>query len=99
MNADGSGIVNLTSTPDSSESLPAWSPDGQFIAFTSDKNLFRARTDIWIMNADGTNAHVITDHKNLNAEPSWTPDGRAIIFNSSRDGNDEIYLFNLSESP
>jgi TolB protein len=37
VNADGSGLRNLTNTPNADEGSPTWSPDGQRIAFSSDR--------------------------------------------------------------
>jgi Tol biopolymer transport system component len=73
MNADGSGLKDLTNNP-GIENFPAWSPDGQRIAFaTKLENGF----GIVVMNADGTN---ITDLKQLGKEPAWSPDGASIAF-------------------
>src|SRR5213076_3227957 len=52
MNANGSGVVRLTSTTVHHE-LPAWSPDGQYIAFDSD-------ADLHMMKADGTGLRRLT---------------------------------------
>jgi TolB protein len=67
LNADGSGQVRLTETPASvllqatlkgetgrqwNNAAPAWSPDGNRIAFVTDRN---GRYELWVMNADGSN--------------------------------------------
>ena len=49
MNADGSGVVRLTDHS-ARDGEPAWSPDGQRIAFSSDRD---GNYDIYVMNADG----------------------------------------------
>lgn len=51
MNADGTNAQRLTNNG-SNEGLPAWSPDGQSIAYASDQGGFWA---IYAMNADGSN--------------------------------------------
>ncbi len=33
---------------------------------------------------------------NKDWNPSWSPDGQWIVFNSARDGNDEVYIMNIS---
>ncbi len=50
INADGTGLVNLTNNP-ARDMLPAWSPDKSRIAFTSDRD---GKTQIYLMNADGS---------------------------------------------
>jgi TolB protein len=58
---------------------PAWSPDGGRIAF--DRG-----SDIWSMNADGSDARKLIEDGD---SPAWSPDGSSIVFSSSRDGRGE----------
>lgn len=68
---------------------PAWSPDGTRIAATSARD---GTTRIWVMNADGANAHPITTPPNgADTAPAWSPTGDRIAFRSTRDGSGEIY--------
>jgi imidazolonepropionase-like amidohydrolase/Tol biopolymer transport system component len=78
---------------------PRFSPDGRLIAFTSDRG---GGDNIWVMNADGTNARAITREtfRLLNA-PSWSPDGQYIAarkhFTTQRSlGTGEIWLYHVS---
>lgn len=89
---DGSGLKRLTftatATTDGVDSTPVWSPNGQKIAYSSRK---AGSSDIWVMNADGSNKHRITFSAVWNeADPTWSPDGRWIAFSSNRgsDPND-----------
>ncbi len=55
---------------------PAWSPDGKWIAFVSDR---AGREGIYRMDADGENVKQLTKQvKCLN--PAWSPDSRSIAF-------------------
>ncbi len=54
---------------------PAISPDGRDFAFTAKK---QDQTLLYIVQADGTNARVITDSLNLQGDPAWAPDGQSI---------------------
>lgn len=94
MNANGTGVVKLTSTPGGGRNiLPAWSPDGKRIAFSSDRDEFangykRLRSqDIYVMNADGTNVQRLTNWgltyqagEIWASYPKWSPDGSKIAF-------------------
>lgn len=76
MNADGSGKVNLTNTPDQNEHYPQISPDGARICFNVDSGEGReAVRSLWVMDVDGKNRRKIADHAR---EPFWGPDGKVI---------------------
>ena len=83
MNADGSGVNQLTTGP-GLDDTPAWSPDGTRIAFQrtmiDDGNVFR---DLTVMNADGTG--VIQLGIVFYGQPAWSPDGKEIVYANVRD--------------
>lgn len=57
------------------------------------------RMDLWIMNADGSNRHQITNLGGASFAPYFTPDDRRIIFGSNytnpRGRNFDLYLVNV----
>jgi TolB protein len=65
----GSQIRRLTSGAADNED-PTWSPDGRFIAFTSTR---RGRREIFIMDADGSAPHPLTEMKGWSFTPDWGP--------------------------
>ena len=90
MNADGTGVVQLTRNS-ASDGYPNWSPDGDRIAFHSDRDGDR---EIFVMNADGTGVVQLTRNSASDGRPNWSPDGGRIAFASDRDGDFEIYVMN-----
>ncbi len=81
---DGSGLVQLTNDP-SIDGHPSISPDGQFVAFESNRGK-DGKFQIYVMNIDGSNVKQITT-QGENRRPYWCPSclGR-IVFDSNRDG-------------
>lgn len=69
-------ITQLTSDP-AHDVMPAISPDGQRIAFASNRN---GSWDIYLMSIDGGQAVQITNDTAQELHPSWSPDGRTIAF-------------------
>jgi TolB protein len=92
INVDGTGLKNLTNSPDTGDKDPTWSPDGERIAFSSNRDGYY---DIHIMNADGTQSFPLKTGAAPAGFPAWSPDGMRIAFESERDGNTEIYVINI----
>ena len=70
---------------------PVWSPDGNRIAFASDRD---GDWEIYVTASDGSSLTRITENSDDDSDPTWSPDGRFVAFVSNRDGNDEIYVAN-----
>jgi Tol biopolymer transport system component len=88
MNQNGTGLRQLTDNADFDFDRE-WSPDGQKIAFQSDRGLF---SEIFVMNADGTGQERLTvNGLPRDAGPVFSPDGRKLAFESDREGTFEIY--------
>ncbi len=88
VNADGSGLIQLTSNNVNDES-PAWSPDGRRIAFASN-------SQIYVMNADGTELRRLTHDNAFDTDPSWSPDGMRIVFSSDVGKIDNSVIFSMN---
>jgi len=88
INADGSGVTQLTEL-DGDARTPAWSPDGQQIAFTWHTRQGN-HNEIATIRPDGTNLLRLTDAP-MNDAPTWSPDSAYLIFTSRR----SILSFNL----
>jgi dipeptidyl aminopeptidase/acylaminoacyl peptidase len=71
---DGSAKRPLTRTPDSDEYQAAYSPDGRWIAFLSDRGDEDAKTQVWMMPADGGEAEALTDFPGGVSDFDWSPD-------------------------
>jgi Tol biopolymer transport system component len=65
------------------------------IAFVSDRD---GNYEIYVMNADGSDQHNLSNNKASDGAPVWSPDGKQIAFVSNRDGNDDIYVMNADGS-
>ena len=72
---------------------PSWSPDGQWIAFSSDRDTKPGRaplswdllqsTAIYLVRPDGTGLRRLTDLGGYSGSPQWSCDGRRIVFYQS----------------
>jgi Tol biopolymer transport system component len=91
---DQSPVVRLTT--DLAENYqPVASPDGSRIAFSRGGS---GRSDIFVMNRDGSGLANLTHRPGDDYDPMWSPDGKRIAFTSHRAGNDETYVMNAEGS-
>lgn len=106
IHADGSNLRQLTDKlPAEDAYYPAWSPDGTEIIFSSDKFSTSTGPALWVMQADGSDQHVLYDPDPDNIHlpplggnwPRWHPDGQRVVFdlcrNCSVGTNIDIYVF------
>ena len=77
INSDGTNPINLTNAT-SNERSATYSPDGKTIAFISDRD--EKTSDLYLMNADGSDVKRITTNKLYCESPVWTKDGKNILF-------------------
>jgi WD40 repeat protein len=92
-NADGTNPIRLTA--ERVDHSPVWSPDGTQIAYVHG---WDEQAQIWVMNANGSGSHQVTDRRGPNLFPSWSPDGTKIAFVSFDGSNADIYLMSADGS-
>lgn len=69
---------------------PQFSPDGQKIAFVSDRT---GTSELWVSASDGSHPAQLTSFDDrLNGTPRWSPDSRQIAFDARPAGNADIYV-------
>ena len=72
MNVDGTGLVQQLTRNASSDLAPAWSANGQMLAFTSNSGS-NGNYDIWRMGYDGSNPTRLTTANGTDTTSSWSP--------------------------
>jgi Tol biopolymer transport system component len=73
MGLDGGGVVNISNNPSSSDGVPAISPDGQWVAFASDRE---GKWAIYVAPVSGGQASKLFDFPKANpwaaGDRDWT---------------------------
>ncbi|HEY6403108.1 MAG TPA: biopolymer transporter Tol, partial [Blastocatellia bacterium] len=75
---------------------PRFSPDGKWIAFSSDRN---GNMDVYVVPSTGGAAKQLTFHSADDSVQGWTPDGRGVLFASQR-GEDfmgRLYIVDVDD--
>lgn len=94
MDADGSNQTRLTNNP-YHDTRPTWSPDGNKVAFVSDRD---GNEEIYAIDADGSNLVRLTHTSASDISPAWSPDGKKIAFVSDRNGHKNIFVMRADGS-
>lgn len=105
VNPDGTGLQFLTPVDDGFHARePSWSPDGSQIAFASDRQ-GGTQHKIWVMNADGSNPHLIGGTGPVHSL-TWSPDGTRFAYTNGRevrvmynDGSGDVLLHEFANTP
>ena len=93
MDFDGANPYKVSNNT-SQNILPAWSPSGGQIAYSS---FMRNNPDLYVAPAGGGRPKQLSSQHGMNTGASWSPDGRQIALTLSKDGNPEIYVISASD--
>lgn len=81
-----------------SVSAPALSPDGKQILFSVTESFLaqgKTNSDIYVMNADGSNQRKLTNNAAADYAPHWLPNGKSFFFLSSRNNGTQVWKLSL----
>lgn len=95
MNPDGSGIQQLTATPERFEIARDWSPDSRTIVYTSYRD---SSTKVLVIDADGTDRRRLGP-RGRSDYPTWAPDGSGVALTHYTRDAGHIYFVPLDGSP
>jgi len=94
MAADGTGQRRLTVVPGQAIG-PRYSPDGTRIVYSFQPNADESdpepQTQLHVMNADGTDDHVLPT-ENPAFQAAWSPDGQRLAFTQNVEGQDDLFV-------
>ncbi len=92
MNADGSQQTNITNDDPWADDDPHWSPDGRWIAMQTDRY---NGLNVVVMTPDGKNQAPLDWNSSANWVDSWSPDGKSLLVDSNRQGDYDIYRYDI----
>ena len=91
LNGDADGASQISSNKyDGSEGI-AWTPDGHIVYVSRASG----SSEIWIMNADGSNQKHLTFDARINSAPSVSADGRYVVFSSRRKDISQVWRIDI----
>jgi Tol biopolymer transport system component len=98
VNADGSGVVNISNNPSTdvgtyNESVDGWAPDGRVVMSSTRDGTLRT----YLVSPDGTGLEPLFGTGDY-LYPQWSPDGTKVLAASDREGNRELYVLDADGS-
>ena len=100
--SDGTGLRQLTKPSPCSNLCrggshiePAWSPDGQWIAYVVARNTdgIHGVANVHVVRPDGADDHAIETDAYFASSPTWSPDGRWLLYTDDYDDRGEPSIF------
>jgi Tol biopolymer transport system component len=76
---------------------PAWSPNGEWIAFLNESG---TRGDIYLIRPDGTGLRRLTDSNDISRDGNlvWSADGKQLAYSAYRGGSIEIFVMDVEKA-
>jgi TolB protein len=93
MNLEGADLQRLSAGTGEATN-PAWSPDGEHIAFAWTKGFEPGNYNIFVMDVGSQQTTQLTANEGRNENPGWAPDGAHIVFASKRGRQSQIWVMN-----
>lgn len=72
---------------------PAWSPDGQYLAYVSFEG---DSSSVFVQNIRTGERNEVASHRGINSAPAFSPDGGRLALTLSKEGDPEIFVLHLS---
>lgn len=75
---------------------PAWSPDGNWIAFVKYQD---GTANLWVVRPDGSDARALTGFKDGTdiAHPAWSPDSHRLVFEMYRQNQRDLWILDVEQ--
>lgn len=89
--ADSQNAITVAASPEPLIS-PAWSPDGQKLAYVSFED---KKPVVYVQNLGDGRREAVAKFRGSNSAPAWSPDGRMLAVTLSKDETSQIYLLDL----
>lgn len=74
---------------------PAFSPDGQWLAFSSHRD---GNWDLYLLNLRSGDISRLTDTPGYEGRPTWSPDGQWLAYEAYLDGDLDIWILSIDQS-
>ncbi|MDJ0791213.1 MAG: hypothetical protein QNJ71_04900 [Acidimicrobiia bacterium] len=94
---DGSGLEQLTNTPQTWEFSPSWSPDGSQIAYVASDSPEESGFDVWVMGRSSADADNLTNSPLFAyGDLAWSPDGSELAVTAFTSAYPDVVIVSLS---